>query len=315
MVGAAEYPDCYGAARLLDWEIVDAAPMPDALRTSLLVAVMLLAACSASDAPAPEPGAVAAHARLEVTADVRDGAEPRVVAHARFLRYREVDADTADVLAGWRSSQLEPGRCELHDPDRRLDDAMALVPTGAEGARTVVSHMDAGELLVTVGGDAAGTMSPRLTPPLAPYVGGVEYDELILDPGPDPALPAGADIGITGFGGEHVGPFDVIATLPPAPERVSVDRADDLTVRWAAARPDSEIGLVVTVQRRGSRPAVSCRTDDDGLLVLFSRVLEQIPGDGPLEVTVERRRRVPLPVPGVQWGELEVAARTVVTAP
>jgi hypothetical protein len=290
--------------------------MSYAPRMFTLAAAALLAACSASDAPAPEPGAIGAHARVEVTSDLRDGAQPRVVAHARFLHYRDIDADTADILAGRRSAQLEAGRCELHDPDRRLDDAMASVPSmGVEGPRTVVSHMDAGELLVSVGGNAAGTMSPRLTPPLAPYVGGVEYDELSLDPGPDPAVPSGADVGVTGFGGEHIGPFDVIATLPAAPEQVRVQSGDDLTVRWAPAVPDSEVALVVSVARRGTRSAVSCRTADDGLMVVFSRVLEQIPGDGPFEVTVERRRRLPLPVPGVQWGELEVAARTVVTAP
>lgn len=290
--------------------------MPNALRSSILLAGTLVAACSGAEAPAPEPGAAQTHARVEVSADLREGAEPRVVAHAHFLRYHDIDADAADTLAGRRSTVLEAGRCELIEPDQRLDDALAVVPTaGAESARTVVAHMDAGELLITVGGSTAGTMSPRLTPPLAPYVSGVEYEELTLDPGPDPAVPAGTDIGVTGFGGEHVGPFDAIATLPPAPENVRVEVGADLTVRWDAARTAADTELVVTAQRRGLRSLVSCRTADDGLLVLFSRVLEQIPGDGPVEVTVERRRRMPLAVPGVQWGELEVAARTVVTAP
>jgi hypothetical protein len=297
-----------------------------AFRQLLLAALVVAAgpACSAGselEAGPPTPSGV--RGRIHVAIVVEDtGAASAIylTGSARLLQYRGVDAETADILAGGElRSALERGSCQLAAADERLDNALASTPEGAS-----VRHLDAGEMLVHAGDAAAGTIAPRHLPALFPYVTGVQYEELFLSEGLEQGLPDGAEVSVTAFGGEDVGPFNVIATSLPLVGRVRAELSGDLVVTWAptagasgAAAEDlpssalDEHLIEIIVMSGGGGPEVRCRVPDSGRLAIGRELVDGLPGVE--AVAVERVRRVPFRAPGLQQGELEVAVRHVVT--
>jgi hypothetical protein len=231
----------------------------------------------------------------------------------QLIRYADVDAETADILAGGgMRSELGPGQCEVASADEHLDEALAALPPHAR-----VKHLDAGEILIHAGGTAAGAVSPRHLPALFPYVTGVQYEELLLSEGLEGGLPEGTDISATAFGGDDVGPFNVIATAPPLPGEVRADLGEDLVVTWSPARSLDEDAvaagdlLEVVVYSSDGGPELRCRPASAGAHTIRRVVLDAIPS--PAAVAVVRVRRVPFRTAGLQWAELEVAVRHVVT--
>jgi hypothetical protein len=284
------------------------------LRTQRILALSLaaaapltLVACSGDDDPIRRPGASSSHARVRVVVEVDAEARVRVLGDLRVLRYRDIDVETAEILAGTEPrTGLEMERCALADADERLDRALASLPE-----RVVLHYLDAGEVLVQAAGGAA-SLAPRERPALAPFVSGAEYGAIALDEGLLLDGPDRAEVSVTGFGGEEVGPFDVSASLPPPPGDLTVSAASvepgDLEIGWAASADPR--GVLVSV-RAGWRE-LRCLTADDGRLRLSPDLLARLPGDASLVIGVERWRRTGLSAPGLDGGELEVAARAVV---
>lgn len=162
-------------------------------------------------------------------------------------------------------------------------------------------------------------LAPRHVPPLFPYVDGIEYEELtVREPGD---LSVGGDITVTAFGGRHVGGFDVVATLPQGAQNVWATTLeapdgtlDGATIGWDAIE-DGRDELIITLTNGLGRPQIRCRVRDSGRFTVPASALERIePLDAAAtEIWVERWRRVPFGAPGIDWGELEVAVRYVVT--
>jgi hypothetical protein len=234
--------------------------------------------------------------------------------HARFLRYRDSDAELVDVLVGPQSTPRVLDVCEISTPDV-VESAMA-----ALGQDTFITHLDAGDVRVSVSGEPGEVLSPRHQPPLFPYVGGVEYEELTLH---EPSeLPVDGDISVTAFGGRDVGGFDVVATLPSTPKNVwatTVESPDgsleSATIGWDPQVDAGTDELVITVVQGLGRAQIRCRARDTGRFSIPASAFERIPAldAAATEIWVERLRRVPFAAPGIEWGELEVAVRYVVT--
>jgi hypothetical protein len=290
-------------------------PHAASLRLALAGLALAAAGCSAPDEP--EAGAVvraSSHAHLRVTLELAPDRAPRVLGSARFLRYADIDPATADVLTGAGYPALAPGRCELSRSEERLDEALSALPE-----RALLEHLDAGELSIAAGGALAESIGPCRVPPLHPYVTGVEYDELVSVGEPELGSDPG-EVTVSGFGGQHVGPFEVAAALPAAPEGVWAALDADLHVYWLSDDAGAGELVTVTVRRGASEVVLRCGAADDGRLVIARRVLDQMglaPGAAGAEgliVSVERTRRVAFAAPGMEIGELELAARSVVTA-
>jgi hypothetical protein len=281
--------------------------------------LVLAGACSGSGGPGGiEAGTVGSHARVRVELSL-EGPRAELTASARFLRYRDVDALTADVLAGGSAADpLEPGECALVSatPDDRLGETLALLPERELMSRAAVVHLDAGDLAILVDGLAASSIQPLLAPALAPYVGGVEYEELALTVG-EVGVPDGAEVVITGFGGDDVSAFEASVALPPVPASVTATLDDELHVAWAAPAAGASAPVIVDVQPGFGEDALRCAFPDSGALAIDAATLAGLPGFAPgddLVVSIERTVTTPLAAPGVQVGVLEAAVRYVVIA-
>src|SRR5262249_14781161 len=137
-----------------------------------------------------------------------------VGANGRLLRFRGVDLDNAQVLAGARDRERTPlNRCSVVDDDTQLEDALATSPPEA-----AVQLLDAGEMLIRAGGQTV-KVAPRYLSDIVPFVSGVVYD--------GEASEASAELGadearITAFGSQQVGGFDVATELPSMPRFLTV---------------------------------------------------------------------------------------------
>jgi hypothetical protein len=284
-----------------------------ALRLSACAGALAVAGCSGSPgSEGAEAGTTGSHARIRVELDV-EGPSARLGAEVRFLRYQDVDAASAEVLAGGSAGELERDHCELLLPDLRLEDTMALLPE-APPSRGLVQHLDAGDVAISIEGVAAATVQPLQVPALFPFVTGVEYDGITQTVG-ELGLPERAEVQITSFGGADIAPFDAIARLPELPAGVTATRGDALSVSWIAGGSRGDV--TIAVQRSFGEPALRCRTADDGAFTIDRATLGQIPGfrlGEDLVVGVERTARARFAAPGVQWAELEAVARYVVIA-
>lgn len=255
-------------------------------------------------------------------AEVGDGEATEVTVSARFLRYRDVDRTTADMLAGGEP-ELADG-CQLPVGPAPIDDLLASLPDGA-----LVEHLDAGEISVVFDGVAVTTTPTRL-PALSPWVDGVEYDEqstrvalamsstsgsglidpyteLLLASGVGGALPRDGEVSVAGFGGQHVGSFELaVPMLDGVPEahldiasQSGPDRA--LVVTWPGPLHEA----IVTV---AGATGPACRVSGADAVRIEAALL---PPRGPLSITVDRVRRVPLAAPGLPGAELELVVRDV----
>jgi hypothetical protein len=278
------------------------------------IGLAALASCSggAGDRGAPDAGG-RTYARLAITLTAAREGQLTIGTSGRMLRYRGVDVETAQVLAGSPAAAGEIsgptlGRCALVDDEALLDDALATSPPDA-----AVQMLDAGELLIHVAGQTL-KVAPRYVPDIVPFVSGVVYDAEVsaLEP---LAETARDDAYIAAFGGQQVGRFVVPAEVPPAPRLLSVDgeRDSDLALTWA---PDaSGRGPVEVVLAGEAGPAVRCLVADTGAFTvpaaLTAKLGEVLRGE-PLTLSIQRTRRTPFGAPGLESADIEITVRDVV---
>jgi hypothetical protein len=280
-----------------------------------------LTACSGTGGTeAGAPALPGLHGSVRVVVDrageagVGDGEATEVTVSARFLRYRDVDRTTADMLAGGEP-ELADG-CQLPVGPAPIDDLLASLPDGA-----LVEHLDAGEISVVFDGVAVATTPTRL-PALSPWVDGVEYDEqatrvalsmsspsidpyteLLLASGVGGALRREGEVSVAGFGGQHVGGFELAVPMLDGVPEAHLDTGPDraLVVTWPGPIDEA----IVTV---AGSTGPACRVSGADAVRIEAALL---PPRGPLSITVDRVRRVPLAAPGLPGAELELVVRDV----
>jgi hypothetical protein len=279
----------------------------------LAVGMSLAIGCSGTSGPEAGVARIGAHGRIRV-AVTAEGPGTTVEVGARFLGYRDLDAASAELLAGplavtAAATALSTGDCAVVDASGALDELLA----SADPGRPVVRELDAGDVAVTLDG-AAVTATPSRLPALFPYVTGVQYGDQLLEIATTPH--EGSEVTAAGFGGEHVGNFEVTAHLPMTPTVQSAIVGDQLHLTWSMAGRGDE-PVVISVQRGFGEAQLVCRAVDDGELTVTAASLAAIPGwhaGDELMVSVERSVRQPFAAYGLGWAELEVAVRYVVSA-
>jgi hypothetical protein len=208
------------------------------------------------------------------------GANGEISAGGQLVRYRNLDAERARVLAG--VGDLAASGCALVDDEARLDEALDDTPPEA-----VVQLLDAGELTVRVAGETV-RMQPRYVPDLVPFVTGVTYRGDLPGHDGEPT-----DAQITAAGGEQVGQFTARAAVPPAPRIIGIARiGNGLEVTWSALMRGS-----VTIAVGSLR----CRVPDTGRFV--------VPVAQADSVAVERAARTPFRARGLDTAEVVVTVR------
>jgi hypothetical protein len=284
------------------------------LRRACTTVGLAATACTggAGDRNVPDAGG-RTYARLAITLTVAREGPLTIGASGRLLRFRGVDAETAQVLAGSPSAASDvsgppQGRCAVIDDESVLDDALATSPPDA-----AVQMLDAGELLVHVAGQTV-KLAPRYVPDIVPFVSGVVYDAELS--ALEPFAEAPEEAYLAAFGGQQVGRFLAPAEVPPAPRLLSVegDRDADLAITWT---PDpSARGPLEIVLAGDLGPSARCRVPDTGSFVIpaavTARVAEAV-RDEPLALALERTRRTPFSAPGIETADVEVTVRDVVS--
>src|SRR5262249_27920975 len=151
-------------ARLL--RVAGRSGWPHTLGTSLLVGSLVIGGCGVgNDAPQKVPDAGSkSFARLAGVPTAPPDRPVPVRAAGRLLRYRGVDLDSAQVLAGARDRERGPLGCAILDDEAQLEDALATSPPDA-----AVQMLDAGDVLVRVAGQTV-KMAPRYVPDIVPFV-------------------------------------------------------------------------------------------------------------------------------------------------
>jgi hypothetical protein len=244
--------------------------------------VLLCAACgAASDGRSIPDAGGPSYGRLSILL----GADGAISAGGRLVRYRNLDADRARVLAGVGDA---PGAgCTLVDDEVRLDEALAETPPEA-----VVQLLDAGELTMRIAGETV-RMQPRYVPDIVPFVSGVMYRSELLSH--DAAT---EDAWVTAAGGEQVGQFTARAAVPPVPRIDGVTHSNGgLEVRWSGLGRGT---VTITV---GS---LHCRVPDNGRYV--------VPVQQADAVSVERSARTPFRARGLDTAEVVVTVRDAITS-
>jgi hypothetical protein len=264
----------------------------------------LTSACTgASDIrTAPDAGG-RSYARLTIVAT---GTSLAVT--GRLLRYKNLDADSAQILAGAPPYEgALPGACMLIDEETLLD--LAIAGTAPDAS---VRLLDAGEVLVRAAGHAV-RLPPRYVPELLPFVTGVAY---AAEAGADPEVEvAPSEVVVSAFGGEDVGAFSAAAELPSPPRLSSVGdptRGAALDLAWEG-RGSGTVDIVVT---RDAGRSLRCRVADSGRFSIPARALAQVWDSGRADsatVSVERSQRTPFSAPGLDGGDVVVVSRDATT--
>ena len=226
----------------------------------------------------------------------------------RLLRYKNIDADSAQILAGAPPYEgALPGACMLIDEETLLDLAIAGTTPDAS-----VRLLDAGEVLVRAAGHAM-RLPPRYVPEVLPFVSGVAY---AAEAGVDPATDtAPAEVLVSAFGGEDVGAFSAAAELPVSPHLGGVTepaRGAPIELAWEG-RAGGTVDIVIT---RDAGRSLRCRVADNGRFVVPARALAPLWGDGRADtatISVERSQRTPFSAPGLDGGDIVVVARDAAT--
>jgi hypothetical protein len=260
-------------------------------------------------------------ARLAVVLTTARDGNDTVGAVGRLLRYRGVDRESAQVLAGAheRETAASASACVQIDEEAQLDDALSASPPDA-----IVQMLDAGELVVRIAGQMV-KMAPRYVPELVPFVSGVVYQSDVLAVDGSAELGGRDDAFIAASGGQQVGRFVTVADVPAAPRLLtvgginpdvaaaSVEPGGDLAVAWT---PDGSARASVTlVVSRETGPALRCRVADSGRFTIpagaLARTLDAAHGD-PVGLAVERSRKTLFSAAGLEAAEVEVTVRDVV---
>lgn len=288
------------------------------------VALLVGAGCADPGAGFPDvPDAgtnTFARLRLALTLP-RDG-HPLLATEARLLRYRDLDPESAQILAGAATPAHEtiaPGHCVRLDGDALLHDALA-----SASPEAAVRMLDAGELVVTAAGRTM-RLTPRWVPEIVPFVSGVIYEVdgvgAVLPP---PELRDGEEAVVSAYGGPDVGGFDASAAVPAAPRAIDVngqdpadgsvtlDRGASLDVRFRTDARAEEIALVISWPDGELR----CRAAEPGRVLVPSATLAAAL-DGveleTVELAIERAARAPFWAAGLEAGEVEIVVRDVVS--
>lgn len=261
-------------------------------------------------------------ARLAIVLTAAREGNVTIGTSARLLRYRGVDVDSAQVLAGTpaagsgsgdRELAGAAGRCVVLDEEALLNDALATAPPDAS-----IQMLDAGELLVHVAGQTV-KLAPRYVPDIVPFVSGVVYDAEIaaLEPVDWPVESRDGAF-IAAFGGQQVGRFVAPAEVP-APPRLSAtsyERGGDVALSWTTddAARGGPLQVVLSSESGGAPVEVRCVVEDTGRFVIPAALAARVAGDGaPLALALERTRRTPFSAPGLDAAEVEITSRDVVT--
>src|SRR5262249_50886662 len=253
---------CWRTAGGLDCAVVSASRW-----TALAVigGVVGVWACGGGDATTrgvPDAGGRTFGRLGVVLTAARDGSMT-VGAVGRLLRYKGVDREGAQVLAGARdrdpSAPTSIGRCGIVDDEARLDDALATAPPDA-----AVQMLDAGDLLVRVAGQTV-KLAPRYVPEIVPFVSGVVYaSEAQSFEGSDAT---GGEAFIAAFGGQQVGRFVTPAGGPAAPRLLGdasgIEGGSDLVVSWSAETTGTRGAVSLVLAREGGQ-ALRCHVADTG---------------------------------------------------
>ncbi len=277
-----------------------------ALRAGLCLALATACAGAGAGHGVPDAGGET-FGRLAVTLTVAQGGGMSVASTGRLVRYRNLDAESAQVLAGVPAEVPALGRCVLADAESNLEDTLATAPPDA-----VVQMLDAGEILVRLAGQSV-KLSPRYLPDVLPFVSGVAYDSDM--PSVAPLEPAAREEAlITAFGGEEVGPFSTSVEVPAVPHILALVRGDNgLSVTWTQEGEDH----VTVVLSRDTGPSLRCSVADSGQLLVpaadLGRFLDG--GHGDATVAVERARHGRFAAKGLASGELVVTMREIAALP
>lgn len=264
--------------------------------------------------PPPDAGG-SSFARLRITLTVPRDGDPALATEARLLRFRDLDADSAQILAGATVPSLESlavGRCVRVDGEDLLEDALATSSPDAQ-----VAMLDAGELVIRAGARTV-RMAPRYVPEVLPFVSGVVYESDASGQGalPPPEVRAGDEAFVSAYGGEDVGRFDAVAAIPGAPHIASIGTAGgerrDLELRWTIDSVDGDApadGVIVSVAWAGGE--LRCRAAGGS----FTVPAELLPPAGTdAQIAVERIARTPFTAAGLDAADIEVGVRDVVAA-
>lgn len=257
------------------------------------------------------------YGRLAITLTAAREGNVTIGTSARLLRYRGVDVDSAQVLAGTPAAERDLaaglGRCAVLDDEALLDDALATAPPDAS-----VQMLDAGELLVHVAGQTL-KLAPRYVPDIVPFVSGVVYDAELaaLEPVDWPAESRDGAF-IAAFGGQQIGRFVAPAEVP-APPRItsaSYERGGEVALSWAnddGATRGGPLQVVLSSDAPGGA-AVRCVVEDTGRFVIGATLAARVAASAaPLTLSLERTRRTPFSAPGLDGAEVEITSRDVVT--
>jgi hypothetical protein len=288
---------------------VSPGPTKKALRSARTLA-LVAAACTSGTGERGVPDAGGrTYGRLAITLTVAREGQFTIGTSARLLRYRGIDAESAQILAGSPAAADDVagpalGRCAVIDDEKLLDDALATSPPDA-----VVQMLDAGDLLLHVAGQTV-KIAPRYVPDIVPFVSGVVYDAEIsaLEPHPESQRD---DAYIAAFGGQQIGRFLVPAEVPAAPRLLAVDgeRDSDLTLSWAPEAGGK--GQLEVVLGGDTGPAVRCLVADSGRFTVPAALTAQVRGET-VSLALQRTRRTPFGAPGLEAADVEVTVRDVV---
>ena len=276
-------------------------------RRAFLLAAVVSACTGASETlKVPDAGG-RSYARLTVIATSAHGGASLSVT-GRLLRYRNLDADSAQILAGAPPYEGSlPGACMVIDEETLLDLAVA-----GSSPDAAVRLLDAGEVLVRAAGQAV-RLPPRYVPEVLPFVSGVAY---AAESAADTPLEGGSnDVFVSAFGGEDVGAFAATAELPPFPLLGAIadpQRGSPLEISWEG-RSRGSVDIVVT---RDAGRSLRCRVPDQGRFVIPARSLAPLWSDGhapEVVVAVERSHRSPFSASGLDGGDVVVVARDATT--
>ena len=266
------------------------------------MSALALAGCAGTSPPeAGVPPASGAYGRVRVQV-VRSGDRADVVVSTRFVGYHGVDRSTVEMLTGGDPPPL--AGCAPVPPPPPLEDLIELIPDRPQGR---VDLLDAGEVTTIVDGVAVSA-EPSRRPALAPYLGGLEYEDQAAP------VPSGrGEVAVASPGGSRVGAFHVTAEAPP-PIVAAATWRNDLVVTWSPSAADE---VVVTIAPERGAAAVVCHQADRGEVDVRADLLARVAGVSPgtpVTVVIDRGRWAHFDAPGLVGGELEVVARDVITA-
>ncbi len=273
--------------------------------------------CSGGDGRtgAPDAGGQTI-ARLTVVVTAPRGGDGDVTTAAQLVRFRDIDAEGAQLLAGGTPAAADfppAGRCARVDAAALVDETLASLSPEAS-----VEMLDAGNLVFRVAGRAVA-LAPRYVPELLPFVTGAAYDGERSGAVAGVASPLELDqpgeAWASAAGGDDIGRFEAQAQIPAVPW-ISTARVDGgVLVAWPAGERATGGDETVVIAIEGNGAELRCRAADVGRFVIPWSQLGELPGADGATLAVERSARAPFAAAGLDAGELLVTVRDLVPLP